>query len=249
MTLVTYDVSDLGMSGSHGWVDPDRPPGPLPTIQYMETCIARVQTDPTLHRALRHERGLYRKIASRFAIGYDPERRAWVLPVLNPDGFLVNVIWRPHRGETMRWKGHEVSKPRRIAGRTAARGLLSLYPYTPQKANSALLLVGGEWDALAGRMHRLPAITGLLGCRWHTAWDSTVVGRRVAVCYDVGEEHEAEVTAHRLLKAGARHAWPVYLPLPTNGDDLELWFRPRQHGGYGRGRPELLELIREARAK
>jgi hypothetical protein len=245
MTLVTYDVS--GVSGSHTWTDRKGPPEPLPTREYIDACIDRVQEDRLLQLALRHERGLNRKAASRYGIGYDPDKLAWVLPIIDADGFLVNVTWRPHRGEEMIWKGKRRDRPIRIAGRKAHMGMLPLYPFVPQQG--PILLAGGEWDALACNFHRLPAVCGLLGCHWHSAWNRAVEGRRVAVCLDVGEEEAAERIVLKLREAGARKAWVVPLPLPNYGDDLEAWFRPRQHGGYGKGRAELIELIREARAK
>lgn len=96
-------------------------------------------------------------------------------------------------------------------------------------------------DALLGRRHGLPAMTGLLGKQWNTAWDRDVIDRRVVVIYDVGAEDEAARTVERLWDAGAASAWFAPLGLPEHGDDLSDWFLK-----YGRTFKDLLRVIRRA---
>jgi hypothetical protein len=245
MTSFAYDVT--GASGSHTWRDPDGPIRGLPPIRYLEQAAHRVQRDSRLYRALWRERGITLRTAEMFSIGYDPDQRAWVLPIFDGRGFVCNVTWRPRRGATMRYGREDISHPMRIGGRRAERGLLPLYPRVPY--TGPLLLVAGEWDALACLQHGIPAVTGLSGKLWHDAWNPAIEGRRIAVMYDVGEEAAANNTVRQLRDAGAARSWAVYLGLPNYGDDPEIWFRSKKNGGYGRDRNGLLELIRLAKMR
>jgi hypothetical protein len=171
-------------------------------------------------------------------VGWDARRQGFTLPVFGADDELVNVTWRAPKGAVLRMRGER--KVCRLPGRTVANGCLPLYPDLP--AGESLLLVEGEWDALVARQAGLPAMTGLLGMRWMSAWDVFVVGRRVAVAYDVGGEAAAEATVERLIAAGASAAWVVRLGLPNQGDDVCDWFTT-----YARSATALRRLIRESR--
>lgn len=148
-----------------------------------------------------------------------------MLPVRNNCGALVNVTWRPERGRTMRWRGEDVDRPKRVPGRRVENGGLPLWPRVP--SGSAWLLVAGEWDALAAIEVGLPAVTGLLGCHWAPGWNEHVPGRRIAVLFDVGEQFHAIQTKNTLLGAGAAAAWivdPARLGLTAHGADLCDYF-------------------------
>jgi hypothetical protein len=227
-SLVTYDLE--GASGWHTWAEPTGdPPEPVP-VEHIPGWLADALTPERL-RAIRRERWLTREAIDGY-VGWDRIREAWVLLVRDEAGSIVNITHRPPRG---RWcymnGGTYTRKPTRLRGRTAANGGLPLWPRVP--AGDTWLLAAGEWDALAALQAGIPAVTGLLGCQWHAAWDRHVRGRRIAVAYDVGELDAARVTVDKLLAAGAADAWAADLGLPVSGDDVERALRPVRYGGYG----------------
>ncbi len=195
--------------------------------------------DPDALRRLRDERGLTPATVETFEIGWDPVREGYTLPIRNAAGELVNVSWRAPKGRRLHLPSSQKRKLTRL-GRGVEDGGLPLYP--EPLPTGAALLAEGEWDALVARQHGLPAFTGLLGKKWHAAWDGYARGRTVAVAYDVGAEPEAAETVERLREAGAREAWVVPLGLPEEGDDLVDWFVT-----YGRSARDLRGLIRRAR--
>ena len=158
---VEYDTT-TGGSGTWTWTEPASEPRPLPTEQWLRGCESALQGSRALRRALLAERGLSAATARRFGIGWDARREVWVLPVRDGSGVLRNVSYRPPRGSGRH--------PWRIAGRTAERGELPLYPAVPP--GNAWVLCAGEWDALATIQAGLPGVTGLIGCRWHSAWNA-----------------------------------------------------------------------------
>jgi hypothetical protein len=231
-TVLRYDVS--GASGTRTWSEPRSEMQPMPSREYAERVIAAAQTRER-RRALHRERGM----PLPKDVGWDEQRGAWALMIRDDVGIPVNWRWRPPRGSA----GH----PFGIRGRVVENGCLPLYPNIPE--GDTWLLVAGEWDALAARLHDLPAVTGLCGKLWMPQWDRCAFGKRIAVMYDRGEEHAARTTVAHLNDIGAAEAWFVGLPLLEHGADVEEWFRGRKWGGYGRSARELIEIIREARVR
>jgi hypothetical protein len=144
-------------------------------------------------------------------LGYDG--RAFTIPILDATGELVNLRRRfwPNAKAGKKYVG--------LKGRTKANGGLQLYPQP--LPGTGWLLVEGEFDALIGRQHGLPAVTGTMGTSWWAeGWDGLVRGRRVAVLYDVGAEAAMHKRVAGLRAAGAE-AWPVRLSLLLDkGKDL-----------------------------
>jgi hypothetical protein len=139
----------------------------------------------------------------------------------------------------MIWRGGLAHRPMRLTARTAERGMLPLYPTIPP--GNTWLLCAGEFDALAAIQAGLPAVTGLIGAKWHHTWDSHAVGKRIAVCYDVGEEEAAARTVDRLNGLfGVVEAWSVELTGP-DGYDLCDFFKE------GHTAEDLLKRIRKAK--
>ena len=212
----------------------------LPSEWKVASWAIELLRDRGLRRLLLRERGLRRATLAHFLLGWDEVRGGFTLPIYDESGDLVNVSWRAPKGRSLALPSGKRLSKYRLAGRTAEGGGLPLYPMPLPKG--PLLLGEGEWDALVARQAGLPAVTGLLGKQWNSAWDRFVVGRRVAVAYDVGAEDDARRTVERLREAGARRAWVVPLGLPEKGDDLTDWWVT-----YGRTADELLDLIRRAR--
>jgi hypothetical protein len=234
-SVVEYDLE--GVSGWHTWCVSPRPDKtPLPSRSNVESVIAAAM-EPERRLALWRERG----IPLPPDVGWDEERRAWVFLIRDADGFVVNVEWRPERGKSMRWRGHDEDRPMRLGGRRIDNGCLPLFPRIPR--SDTWLLVAGTWDVLAALRAGLPAVTGLTGCRWDDAWNEQVVGKRVAVCYDMNERAAARRTATYLrTKAGAADAWAIDLGLPGEKDDIEDALRPKKYGGYGWTSARLREI-------
>jgi hypothetical protein len=207
--LIPYDT-EKGGSGTRAWGERrDLPPEEPPPSSYLRAVCEARRSSRAVRRALWRERRISDHTADEFGIGWDADRGAWVLSAWEEWGSLVNVTWRPPRGKSMRWKGNDVDHPMRLAGRRAEDGHLPLWPHVPE--GRTWLLTAGEWDALVAIQAGLPGVTGLLGCKWNAAWDRFVIGRRIAVVYDVGEELAAARTVERLRAAGAAEAWVVDL--------------------------------------
>jgi hypothetical protein len=224
--VIAYDISAAsGVSGPHNWSESSSTPAPLPPSMWLKVCQDRLQADPSLQQRLAAERGISPAIARRYGIGFT-ERSigprgfvgeplpvpAWILPVYAPAGSAIEIspkeIYYRERPELVNVCVRPVGRrrrPWRLQGRTIANGCLPLWPNIPK--TGPLLLVAGEWDALAGRQAGIPTITGLLGCQWYRAWNEHVVGRRVCVAYDRGEEQHAAETVTALQRAGAAQAW------------------------------------------
>jgi hypothetical protein len=171
------------------------------------------------------ERGLKLDTISEYKLGWDADANTLTLPVYAA-GALANL------------------RRRRLGPRESFRGLYGrgsqLYPPVP--ATGGILLVAGEFDALIGRRHGLPAVTATCGASLPDHLAHFLAGRSVHVMYDVGEEAQATRTVTTLHAAGA-NARIVPLDLPDDGDDLSDWFVK-----YGRTRNQLMSLIRRTRS-
>lgn len=233
---------ETGASGGRTWRERlDLLPQSLPTWQSLRQWSAAYTESRVAKRALWRERRISGETGVEYGIGWDANRQAWVLPVWDEWGSLVNCTWRPRRGRAIRWNGKDIDHPMRIAGRRVENGCLPLWPHVPE--GDVWLLCAGEWDALAALQHGLPALTGLAGCRWHPAWDSHAVGKAIAVAYDVGEEAAATRTVAQLMKAGAAEAWSVPLARLGLGDGGDLCDYFLRRGSMR----ALRRVIREAR--
>jgi len=219
--------------GSH-----ERKPDALPNEAKVAGWASRLLAEPGLLQRLRRERGLTLETVKQFEIGWCAVKGGYTVPIRNGAGELVNVSWRAPKGQSLTLPSRR--SKHRLAGRTAELGMLPLYPDVPP--SGPLLVTEGEPDTLLARQNGLPAVTGLLGKQWHSAWDLCIVGRRVAVAYDVAAEEEATKTVEHLLAAGAAEAWVVALGLPMRGDDIGDWFLR-----YGKTADELRTLIKRAR--
>jgi len=165
-------------------------------------------------------RGLHRPTIDRYQLAADG--KAIVFP-LYADGKLINAVW--HRP----WYA---LKYQAAKGHAAA-----LFPDLPEERG--VVLVAGMFDPLVARQHGVPAVTTTCGAVLPRHLAERFAGKRVAVCYDAGEESQAERAVGVLAGVGAV-AWPVSLPLPPGGDVAD-WFLS------GRSRRDLYRLIAEAR--
>lgn len=219
---------------------PGRKPAPLPTTAELAGWQSRLWSDAAALKWLRNKRGLTNKTIREARIGYDGE--AFVIPIRNADGKLVNVVRRGWPN-VLRDRAGKSKKYMVLPGRTRRNGGVQLYPRPRAEDAGAWLLVGGLLDAVLGRQHGLPCVSGTHGVDcWLPEWDKLVRKRRIAVMYDVGEERAMEARVTGLREAGA-YAWPVHLrEAMERGKDLTDWFVS------GRSVEELISLINHERA-
>jgi len=211
-------------------------PAPLPSAEDIRAWCRMLRRDPDVMRYLLGERGLGKRVVERARLGYDG--RAITIPIYDVrTRELVNMRRRylaPVTG----------GKYQGLAGRTIENGGVTVYPTLP---DGPLVLVAGEFDALALWTHGLPGISVTSGAatRWRQEWAWMVKGRRVAVIYDADprEQEQAVSRAAELRREGA-HAWPVRLTEAglSDAEDVTDWFVK-----YGRTRTDLLRLINRER--
>lgn len=228
-------------NGRRSGVRPVMPPESEQLARYR----AAFQSSIRLRRRLYLDRGLTKATTRAAEIGWDDVRHGFVLPIRDERGDVVNVSWRARKGRTLYLQHTSRLSKYRLPGQAVESGGLPLYPFPlPDAGEPWWLLVEGEWDALIARQEGLPAFTGLLGKQWNTGWDRHIVGRSIAVAYDVGAEGAAATTVGRLMAGGAKAAWIVPLGLAKHGDDLTDWFVT-----YHRTATDLRRLVRESARK
>lgn len=179
--------------------------------------------------------GWYDGSTNRSALKPYADKWAFALPVFDNGGELVNVIRRFYPRLPKNDRGKDVPYIG-LRGRPHA-----LYPDIPQ--GRSVLLVAGMFDALLGRAKGLPTVTATNGTGFGQSLAAALVGKRVAVLFDVGEEKAAERVVNVLRAEGVR-AWFVPNRLPEEGDDLTDWFVK-----YALSRDWLLEDIRKAKRR
>ncbi|MBU2177412.1 MAG: hypothetical protein KJ556_20160, partial [Gammaproteobacteria bacterium] len=96
---------------------------------------------------LMNERGLLPTIINAFELGLDPNTQRITIPIFDEFGVCVNIrmaAWdkkRKSRYKVINTKGH---------------GATRIYPEWLVVREEKVLLVGGEFDVLIGRTHKLP---------------------------------------------------------------------------------------------
>lgn len=126
-------------------------------------------------------RGLREPILEQYRIGWDPTRRVYVIPVFGPSGTLAAL---------RRYNPHPTEGRRKMWGATGLNGA-NLYPYN-QLENDSLVVVGGEWDALATIQAGFPAITRTAAeMVWKGSWTPLFEGKTVYVCHDMDDTGQA----------------------------------------------------------
>jgi hypothetical protein len=211
-------------------------PAPLPSPGELAGWQARLLSSGAALEYLLNERGLTEEVIARYELGYDG--RAFTLPVYSIRGHrLVNLrrrAWPELFPGGAKYQG--------LRGRNKRNGGVSLYPALPRRG--ALLLCGGELDALVAHVHGLPGIacTAGVATAWKGAWDRLVRGRAVVVVYDVGEEQQAASRVSALGAAGAL-AWAVDLGAAGLQDKEDLTDFFVKHGHTA---DELRALVRAA---
>jgi hypothetical protein len=166
---------------------------------------------PRPRRYLTRERGLTKRTLRRAGIGWDRDRACFTIPIRDAAGQIVNLVRRP-------LPHVDGPKYKMLAGRGIPERR-QLYPRPLPEG--PILAVGGLLDALLGRQHGLPTVSGTHGIGTSLdVWLPVVRGREVAAMWDVGEENAMTQRVAALAAAGA-YAWPVRLSrLLTEGKDL-----------------------------
>jgi hypothetical protein len=175
-------------------------------------CQSRFWTEHGAIAYMEVERGLSEETLRRAGVGWDGDESAFVFPVYDRTGELVNRILRP-------WPHVLGPKYKAMPGRTRHNGGVQLYPHP--MPDGLWLLVEGIVDALLLRQHGFPSVTSTHGVNtFLDEWLPLVKGRKVAVAYDVGVEEVQRQRVAQLRAAGA-DAWGIQLSslgLPDKGD-------------------------------
>lgn len=148
---------------------------------------------------LTDERGLTDETIREFEIGWDGD--AFTCPVRDEQGNIMQLVRK-------RWPEPWVIRGKRVPYKVLKGHGAQLYP-RPLPARG-WLLVAGTLDAVLGRQHGLPTVTSICGTSFPQKWEPLVRGRKVFVCYDVGEETTMDSRVSHLRAAGAV-ATPVRL--------------------------------------
>lgn len=212
----------------------EREPEDPPTEEQISAWQENLRGSPKARRFLKRYRGLTTKTIARYRLGSDG--RTIIIPVFDPEDSTrpVNRYRRsPKSGRGPKYLG--------LAGRTIANGGITLYPRVPTRPD--VVVCSGLLDALIARQKEFDAVTGTGGCgTWPEEWCRWFVGRRVAVCFDVGEEVAAARVVTKLRAVGAV-AWAVNLGLGPKEDLTDFFVK------HGRTATELRDLINAARPR
>lgn len=164
----------------------DLRPSPLPGDDRFLGWHERLLEDSEARRYLA-DRGVCRTVIRANQLGWN--------------GAFVVLPMRDRSGEIVAFK----RRAPRFGAKTLSVGgsgrLWPLYPTVP--AEGWVLLVAGEFDALAARSVGLPGVSVTLGAgHWRDEWTADLRRRQVVVCFDNNEEEQARVRVRELRRSG-----------------------------------------------
>jgi hypothetical protein len=164
--------------------------------EYLRRCAVRLRRRLARDEYLVGTRQLAWRVLIRAEVGWDHQRKVYTFPF-----YAGDVL------ETYKWRKPGVSKPGAEKHMFAPAGTwagTSFYLSHWEPADDWWLLTGGEIDALRARAAGLPAVSMPLGVTTpiRDEWADALRGRRVVVCFDVGEEKFAEARADDLGLTG-----------------------------------------------
>jgi hypothetical protein len=198
----------------------------LPSLATVKGWASRLLSSGAPLEYLTDERLLDTDVLARYLVGWDGDEGDLTFPVF-AGGELANLLRRkPLAGARMRApRGH---------GRS---------PYPDRPPSGALVLLGGEIDALTGRQMGMHGAVTVSGCNLPNLVVPLFAKRVVYVMFDVGEEIAAARVAARLrdFRATVYVADLRLLGLPDKGDLNDAY-----RAGIGPERIAL--LLRRARA-
>jgi hypothetical protein len=201
-------------------------PALLPSEGEIAGWASRLLAEPHALDYLTETRGLSLQTIRRYELGTDGDNIT--IAVRDVSGAIVNL----------RRRSLDPDAEPKVWG-LYKRGA-QLYPGLLPRG--AILLVAGEIDALSGRQLRLPAVSTTCGATLPEYLVPDLVGRRVAVMFDAGEEDAMERVVGVLRDAGCK-AWAVRLIKLGLAGDADL----NDYLVAGGSRERLVRLIRAER--
>jgi hypothetical protein len=148
----------------------------------IDAWCASLQSD--IHSSLEwviENRGIHQRILEQYRVGWDPTRGVYAIPVYDSSGTLVAL---------RRYNPRPAEGRRKMWGATGLNGA-NLYPLD-QLENDAIVVVGGEWDALATIQQGIPAITRTAAeMVWKGSWTPLFEGKTVYLCHDMDDTGQA----------------------------------------------------------
>lgn len=174
------------------------------------------------HREWIGRKPWHQQIVSLLGIGWDPDRRRYMLPQCDRQGHVVNCrMYRPGGEPKMIW-----SQP----------GLSGNYLFPHCAWNDQwVILLEGEPDAVSMRSYGFNGASGTMGSGNPVPEGRWWVGKRVWVWMDADSSGaEATATAVRILTDGAEEVWVCALPpwegMPGNADASDYIMELRRQG-------------------
>ena len=164
-------------------------PGPLPTLASVESWHVRLMGPHGAEaRAYLAGRGVSLNEVEGNCLGLNG--KALTFPMFDGDGELVAFKTRLPKDSAQMINVPGGGRP------------WPLYPAVDRR-RGWVLLVAGEFDALAGRSAGLPAVSVTLGAGyWREQWTAELAGLRVVVAFDNNEVEQARERVTALKEAG-----------------------------------------------
>lgn len=182
-------------------------------------------------------RGLTVDTIQKFRIGWCAARRAYTIPVFDPDGDPINVryYYPQATGKQPKYRNHK------------GYGRMALYPLWPDNAvlGDGLVIAEGELDALTCIQHGVPALTVTAGAgNWNSVWNGMFKDKQIWVVYDRDKAgHDGAVRIVNHLRRHVRSIRIVELPFEykvNHGEDLTDFFVK-----HGMSDDEFRRLLKE----
>jgi hypothetical protein len=173
-----------------------------------------------IHQSLQwvtKHRGIAEKTLETYRIGWDPTRHVYTIPVWGQSGMLVAL---------RRYNPQPAEGRRKMWGATGLNSA-HLYPYD-QLENDVLVIVGGEWDALATIQQGIPAITRTAAeMVWKGSWTPLFEGKTIYLCHDMDETGQAANRKVERALSKVATTRVIQLPFPVSeksGKDIsDYW--------------------------
>lgn len=169
-------------------------------------------------------RGITLDTLVKYGIGWAEELDAWIIPVRNAEGTLINVrLWNHNRPKTKIWSWG-----------SADFDTNAIYPEAILKENNNVVICEGEWDALIAIDRGFPAVSGTTGAlQWQPKWNRKFKDKDVVLVYDRDDSGvRGAAKAAQNLEGIARSVAIAELPLPwsqRHGQDTTDFFHVAGH--------------------
>jgi len=222
---------DLGKKGVSREKKKSRQKLPPPTPEELAAYQKTLWANKNCLSFLLKERGLSKEVIRRFKLGFDPARKAYVIPLFEGEKLVAFRRYRPGVKENrFSWQGK-------------FEGLFGLS--SVKNTSLPVILCEGEMDALCAISRGFQAVSGTHGApTFKPQWAESLRGLDVVIAYDQDKAGRdgALKAAQALLETAARVrviSWPEFM---EEGQDLTDFFVKHR-----RTPEDFLDLMAHAR--